>query len=101
VVRVSFDIMLFYLLFVGFQFWPWYLAWLVAPAALLDEEAFSPRRIVTLALCVSAPLLYFPFGWQWLRMNFPIWGLALLAALPMIGLLVWLGARAWRGMRPS
>ena len=34
--RASFDVMLFYLLFVGFQFWPWYLAWLMVPAALVE-----------------------------------------------------------------
>lgn len=98
-VCVTFDVILFYLLFVGFQFWPWYLAWLMVPAALLREPAFSVRRTLTIILCVMVPLLYFPFGWQWARDQLPAWGIALFAALPMVGLGVWLGIRIWQSQR--
>jgi alpha-1,6-mannosyltransferase len=96
-VRVSFDLMLFYLLFVGFQFWPWYLTWLLVPAALLPAAGpaqLGPwRRRLSLALCASTPLLYFPFGWQWARQHLPPWSVALLAALPLLGLALWAIAR--------
>jgi hypothetical protein len=103
-VRASFDVMLFYLLFVGFQFWPWYLTWLMVPAALLNEgqlgrKVLVPRRLLTILLCVAAPLLYFPFGWRWFRTNLPVSGLALLAALPMVGLCLMLGLRFWKDLR--
>ena len=95
-VRASFDVMLFYLLFVGFQFMPWYLAWLLVPAALLSDPL--RRRLVTV-LCVTAPLLYFPFGWQWARSQLPVWGIALLASLPLLVSCLWLGVWAWHSRR--
>jgi hypothetical protein len=90
--RASFDVTLFYLLFVGFQFWPWYLTWLMVPAALLAD---SLRRRQTVVLCVMAPLLYFPFGWQWARSDLPTWGMSFLSSLPLLGPCGWLGVRAW------
>ena len=87
--------MLFYLLFVGFQFWPWYLTWLLVPAALLPA-ADNWRRRLALVLCASTPLLYFPFGWQWARQNLPPWSLALVAALPLLSLALWAVAHYWR-----
>ena len=90
--RAGFDVMLFYLLFVGFQFMPWYVIWLMIPAALLIDPL---RRGVALVLSVAAPLLYFPFGWQWARQHLPAWGVALLASMPLLGLCLWLAARAW------
>lgn len=95
-VRACFDLILFYLLFVGLQFWPWYLAWLLVPAALLREADAGLRRPLTLALCVLAPLLYLPFGWQWAQAHLPRWFLALLAALPLLSLVVWLAVYAWQ-----
>jgi hypothetical protein len=94
--RASYDVVLFYLLFVGFQFMPWYLTWLMVPAALLSDPL---RRRAALALCAMAPLLYFPFGWQWPRDNLPVWGMALSASIPLLALCVWLGMRAWQGRR--
>jgi hypothetical protein len=94
--RASFDVILFYLLFVGFQFMPWYLTWLMVPAALLSDPL---RRRATVVLCAMAPLLYFPFGWQWARDNLPAWGMALSASIPLLALCVWLGVRAWQGRR--
>jgi hypothetical protein len=94
--RASFDVMLFYLFFVGFQFMPWYLTWLMTPAALLPD---SLRRRTTLILCVAATLLYFPFGWQLARTYLPIWAMAAISALPLLGLASWLGVRAWRARR--
>jgi hypothetical protein len=91
-VRASFDVVLFYLLFVSFQFWPWYLTWLMVPAALLSDPL---RQRLAIALCAMAPLLYFPFGWQWARSDLPGWGMALLSSLPLLGFCVWLGVRAW------
>jgi hypothetical protein len=88
-VRASFDVMLFYLLFVGFQFWPWYLTWIMIPAAVLCEPAFSIRRMLALVLGAGSLLLYFPFGWEWARSRWPGWGMALGAALPMLGLCAW------------
>jgi hypothetical protein len=98
-VCASLDVMLFYLFFVGFQFWPWYLTWLVVPAALLAEPAFSRRHLATIALCILAPLLYFPFGWRWATDHLPAWGLALLTSLPMIGVGLWLGMQNGRRHR--
>jgi hypothetical protein len=95
-VRASFDVMIFYLLFAGFQFWPWYLTWLMVPAALLVEPPFGLRHLATIALCVTAPLLYFPFGWRWATQRLPAWGLALLTSSPLIGLGLWLGVHGWR-----
>jgi hypothetical protein len=89
-IHAAFDVMLFYLLFVGFQFMPWYVTWLMIPAALLAD---SLRRRVALALSVAAPLLYFPFGWQWATAHLPNWGVALFAAAPLLGLGLWLGIR--------
>jgi hypothetical protein len=97
--RPSFDVMAFYLFFVGLQFWPWYLTWLMVPAALLVEPAFSLRRLGMILLCAMAPLLYFPFGWQWATGRLPAWGLALLTSLPMIGLGLWLGLQSWRNRK--
>ena len=68
--RASFDVILFYLLFVGFQFMPWYLTWLMIPAALLSDPL---RRRAAVALCAMAPLVYVPFGWQWARDSLPVW----------------------------
>jgi hypothetical protein len=79
-VRAVYDVTLFYLLFAGFQFMPWYLSWLMAPAALLDDER---RRRLAGFLALAAPLLYFPFGWQWAWHTLPQWTLALLACLPI------------------
>jgi len=90
----SFDVMLFYLLFVGFQFWPWYLTWLLVPAALLVGPTTDVRRTLALLFCLVAPLLYLPFGWQWARAYLPDWGLALLAALPVAAVCVGLGLAA-------
>jgi hypothetical protein len=95
-VRASFDVMLFYLLFVGFQFMPWYLTWLMIPAALL---AGPVRQRLAMALSALAPLLYLPFGWQWARENLPAWGMALLTSMPLLLLCAWLGVRAWHGRR--
>jgi hypothetical protein len=96
-VQASFDLMLFYLFFVGFQFWPWYLTWILVPAALLPAAKLTPsadwRRRLALALCILTPLLYFPFGWQWARRNLPPWSVALVAALPLLSLAVWAVAR--------
>jgi hypothetical protein len=89
-VRACLDVMLFYVLLVGFQFWPWYLTWLVAPAALLEEPSRDLRLTSTVVLCLLAPLLYFPFGWQWAREQFSSWGLALLTSLPMMAPFLWL-----------
>ena len=94
--RVQFDVMLFYLLFVGFQFWPWYLAWLLVPAALLPGDLSGARRRLALILCGLAPLLYFPFGWQWVRGTSLLLLTALLAAVPLLGICAWLLVRAWR-----
>jgi hypothetical protein len=91
--RASYDVMLFYLLFVGLQFMPWYLAWLLVPAALVPDLW---RRRLAVALCAMTPLLYFPFGWRWARHNLPVWGVALLASLPILALSLWLGARLVR-----
>lgn len=110
-VRTSFDLMLFYVLFVGLQFWPWYLTWLLVPAALLSgarlaQSADGWRRRLVLALSVLTPLLYFPFGWRWVRQNLPPWSVALLAALPLLGLALWAAvcygrrARAGTGLDP-
>ena len=96
VVRISFDLMLFYLFFVGFQFWPWYLTWLLVPATLIPGEEGGWRRRLSLALCILTPLLYFPFGWQWARRHLPPWSVALLAALPLLSLALWVAARYWR-----
>jgi hypothetical protein len=98
--RASFDLMLFYLLFVSFQFWPWYLTWLMIPAAMLDEPPFSIRRVLTLVLGVGSLLLYFPFGWQWVQSHWPGWGMALGAALPMLGVCAWLAIHRLRS-RPA
>jgi hypothetical protein len=94
--RVSFDLILFYFLFVGFQFWPWYLTWLMAPAALLWEADAGLRRRLVVGLCILAPLLYFPFGWTWARAVLPGWFRAFLAALPVLSLALWVGVRYWR-----
>ncbi len=98
-VRASFDLMLFYLFFVGFQFWPWYLTWLMVPAALLSEADAGLRRPLVLGLCLLAPLLYFPFGWSWARAHLPAWSRALLAALPLLSLALWVALRSWRDGR--
>lgn len=114
-VRAAFDVMLFYLFFVGFQFWPWYLTWLLVPAVLLRrtdavllrrtdavllrEGDAGLRREVALGLCLSAPLLYFPFGWQWAQERLPAWSVALLAALPLLSLALWLAFRCWQQRR--
>jgi len=92
-VRISFDLMLFYLFFVGLQFWPWYLTWLLVPAALLRGEDAGWRRRISLALCVLTPLLYFPFGWQWAHQHLPAWSRAFLTALPLLSLALWAAAR--------
>jgi hypothetical protein len=94
--RAGFDVMLFYLLFAGFQFWPWYLTWIMIPAAVLDEPAFSIRHMLALVLGAGSLLLYFPFGWQWAQSRWPGWGLALGAALPMLGLCAWLAIHLLR-----
>jgi hypothetical protein len=94
--RAAFDTMLFYLLFVGFQFMPWYVVWLLVPAALQGDPF---RRRLALILSALAPLLYFPFGWQWVMHNLPAAVIALIAALPLLGLCLWLGIRAWRMRR--
>lgn len=95
-VRVSFDLILFYFFFVGFQFWPWYLTWLMVPAALLREPDAGVRRPLAVGMCLLAPLLYFPFGWGWVRVHLPGWFQALLAALPLLSLSLWAVVRAWR-----
>jgi alpha-1,6-mannosyltransferase len=100
-VRCGFDVNLFFLLFVGLQFWPWYLTWSMVPAALLDPHRFHFRRLFAIAACAMAPLLYFPFGWQWARRNLPLWAVALVAALPMSVLLVWLAVKARHEGQPQ
>jgi hypothetical protein len=91
--RAAYDVTLFYLFFVGLQFMPWYLVWLMVPASLLvDGRRWRLAAILTLA----APLLYFPFGWQWVTGVLPRWTAALLASLPLLVLAVWWGAQAWR-----
>jgi hypothetical protein len=92
-VRASFDVMLFYLLFVGFQFMPWYVTWLMVPAGLLVDPL---RRRLALILSFLAPWLYLPFGWQWAKGHLPGWIVALMASMPLLGLCFWLAARAWR-----
>jgi hypothetical protein len=94
--HVAFDVMLFYLLFVGFQFWPWYLAWLLVPAALLPGDLSGVRRRLALILCGLSLSLYFPFGWQWVRGTSMLLLMALLAAVPLLGVCAWLLVRAWR-----
>jgi hypothetical protein len=91
--QASFDMMLFYLLFVGFQFMPWYVTWLMVPAALLIDPL---RRRLAVILSILSPLLYLPFGWQWAKAHLPIWTLAFLASVPLLALCLWLAARAWR-----
>jgi hypothetical protein len=91
--RAAFDVMLFYLLFVALQFMPWYVVWLLAPAALLVDPF---RRRLAGILAALAPLLYFPFGWPWVRQHLPMAAAALVAALPLLGLALWLGMRTWR-----
>jgi hypothetical protein len=81
--------MLFYFLFVGFQFMPWYMAWLAAPAALLTAPEDTARRRMVFALCAAAPLIYFPFGWQWARDTLGAAAVAALSALPLVGILGW------------
>jgi hypothetical protein len=95
-VVISFDLILFYLVFVGFQFWPWYLTWLMVPAALLRGTDASLRRALAAGLGLMAPLLYFPFGWMWARAHLPAWFRALLVALPLLTLLPWAAVRAWQ-----
>jgi hypothetical protein len=98
-VRISYDLILFYFFFVGFQFWPWYLTWLMVPAALLSEADAGLRRPLVVGLCVLAPLLYFPFGWAWARAALPGWVRAFLAALPVLILAPWAVGRIWRARR--
>jgi hypothetical protein len=98
-VRVSFDLVVFYVFFVGFQFWPWYLTWLMVPAALLREADAGLRRPLAVGMCLLAPLLYFPFGWVWARMHLPPWVRAFLAALPLLSLILWAAVRTWRRQR--
>ncbi len=89
-VRSCFDVMLFYLLFVGFQFMPWYVTWLMVPAALIAGPTLGPRRSAAVVLCLLALLLYFPFGWQWVMYHLPAWGVALLSSGPIVGAGLWL-----------
>jgi hypothetical protein len=98
-VRVAFDVMLFFLLLVTLQFWGWYLTWLLVPAALLDEQAATLRRPLVVGLCLLALLLYFPFGWQWVRAVLPVWAVGFLAALPTLIGGTWILFR-W-GLRPA
>lgn len=95
-VRASFDVMLFYLLFVGLQFLPWYLAWLMIPAAVVGEACFGRRRCLAVLFCVLAPLLYFPFGAELVASRLPPWGVAFLSALPIAACGLWLAIQAWR-----
>ncbi len=92
--RACFDVILFYLFFVGLQFMPWYVTWLLVPAALIAGPAPDRRRSVALILCLLAPLLYFPFGWQWARDHLLDWEVALLACVPVVGAGLWLIGRA-------
>jgi hypothetical protein len=94
-VRSGFDVNLFFLLFVSLQFWPWYLTWLMVPTALLDARRFRFRRHLAIVVCALAPVLYFPFGWQWARRNLPLWGMALAASLPMLALCVLLAIQTY------
>jgi hypothetical protein len=94
--RASFDVIFFYLLFVGLQFMPWYVTWLMVPAALLIDPF---RRHLAILLCIVAPLLYMPFGWQWAQEHLPISLWAALAALPILGLCAWLIVRERRDRR--
>ena len=95
-VRIAFDLILFYLFFVGLQFWPWYLTWLMVPAALLCNADARLRHPLVLGLCFLAPLLYFPFGWSWASTHLPGWSRAFLAALPFLSLALWAAFRCWR-----
>ena len=95
-VGASYDVMQFRLFFVGFQFMPWYATWIPAPAALLCAPIFDLRREASNLLCLLAPWLYFPFGWQWARSALAPGVVALLAAVPLLGLLVWLCLRVVR-----
>ncbi len=92
-VRAAFDVMLVYLLLVGLQFMPWYATWLLVPAALSGDAL---RRRLALVLCILAPLIYFPFGVQWARGHLPVWAIAFLSAVPLLGLGAWWAVRAWR-----
>jgi alpha-1,6-mannosyltransferase len=96
--RAAFDVMLFYLLFVGLQFMPWYVTWLLVPAALAVDAL---RRRLAVLLCLGAPLLYLPFGWQWAREHLPLWALAFVAAMPLLVLSLWLGGRTWQRLRSA
>ncbi len=64
VARASFNVLLFYLLFLCLWFQPWYVMWIVPLAALLPHGRAS---IVTFLFCLSAmgKYLVFDFFWFW------------------------------------
>jgi len=98
--RASFDVILFYLLFVGFQFLPWYLTWLMIPAAVVGEARLGRRRRLAAAFCLLVPLLYFPFGAEWVTGHLPSGVAALLSLLPIAACGLWLAVRVWREQSP-
>ncbi|MCL5960358.1 MAG: hypothetical protein M1358_13790 [Chloroflexi bacterium] len=61
-IRLSFEVLFFYLVFVCLWFQPWYLMWLIALAALLPSMDIAHRTVI---FCYTAALTYFVFVFHW------------------------------------
>lgn len=62
-IRLGYQVLFFYLLFLCLWFQPWYLIWLVALAALVGTMDIAHRTVL---FCYTAIMSYFVFVFYWI-----------------------------------
>ena len=99
-VRASYNVVLFYLLFLCLWFQPWYVMWVVPLAALLPSGRQARTVIV---FCVSAMTKYLVFDFFWFSspwlvdtLHVEAAAVAAIYALPLLHLAISLFGTAWR-----
>ncbi len=104
-VRASYNVVLFYLLFLCLWFQPWYVMWLAPLAALLPPGRQARTVIV---FCVSAMTKYLVFDFFWFSVPWLVETLHVEAAavagiyaLPLLYLAISLFGSVWRRRRTA
>ena len=102
-VRASFNVVLFYLLFLCLWFQPWYVMWL-APLGALLPPGRQARMVIIFSLTALTKYLIFDFFWFLLpslaeTIKVETAAVACIYTLPLVYLVLSLAASTWRRWR--